>query len=119
MAGNDWQQMVDDIQSACRDAFGVLVAYIPSVEKRPELGGVVRELTGIFDEARETVSLMGGGSGGMDAVGPRPVVELRETDLTITPLEGDTVVIGDVSYRILEALPDGQGAVVLILNRIS
>lgn len=119
MAVNDWQRAVGDLQTACRDTFGVPVTYIPSVEKRPLLGGVAQELFGIFDEAREMVSLMGGGSGGMEAVVPRPVVELREADITITPLEGDTVVVNEITYRILEVQPDGQGAVVLVLNRVS
>ena len=115
---NDWQKAVGDLQSACRDTFGVPISYIPSVEKRPLLGGVAHDLTGIFDEDRETVSLMGGGSGGMETVVPRPVVELRQADISITPMEGDTVMVGEISYRILEVQPDGQGVVVLVLNRV-
>ncbi|MBF0625841.1 MAG: hypothetical protein HQL82_13660 [Magnetococcales bacterium] len=115
---NDWQKAVDDLHSACRDTFGVPISYIPSLKNRPLLGGVAHDLTGIFDEARETVSLMGGGSGGMETVVPRPVVELRQADISITPMEGDTVVVGEISYRILEVQPDGLGAVVLVLNRV-
>ncbi len=111
----DWSDALDDLQEACRDTFGVPVRYIPSVEKRPGLGGAAIEITGIFDDNRETVNLMGGG--GMEAVVPRPVVEIRIADLGIDPMEGDEVVVNEITYRILDVQTDGHGAAVLVLNR--
>ena len=114
----NWSDAVSDLQSACQDTFGIPVSYIPSIEKRPCLAGAAIKITGIFDESRETVNLMaGGGGGGMEAVIPRPVVELRLTDLGIDPLEGDEVVVDGVTYRIMDVQRDGHGSAALLLNR--
>ena len=114
----DWTEAIANLQEACRDTFGVPVSYIPSVEKRPELGGMAIEITGIFDNARETVNLMaGGGRGGMETVIPRPVVELRLADLGIDPMEGDEVVINSLTYTITDVQPDGHGTAVLFLSQ--
>ena len=114
---NDWNKAVADLQDACRDTFGIPVRYIPSMETRFELGSKAIDLTGIFDDARETVSLMGGGGNGMEAVIPRPVVEIRLADLGIDPMDGDEVVVNEITYRILEIQPDGHGTASLILHR--
>ena len=111
----DWADALSDLQETCRDTFGVPVRYIPSVEKRPGLGGAAIEITGIFDDSRETVNLMGGG--GMEAVIPRPVVEIRIADLGIDPMEGDEVTVNEITYRILDVQADSHGAAVLVLNR--
>ncbi len=113
----DWASAVSDLQGICLDTFGVPIRYIPSVEKRPGLGGMPIDVVGVFDDNREMVNLMSGGSGGMDAVIPRPVVELRVADLGIDPMEGDEMVISAITYRILDVQPDGHGSVVLVLNR--
>ena len=114
----DWASAVGDLQEACRDTFGVPVRYIPSVEKRPGLGGAAIEITGIFDDSRETVNVMSGaGGGGMEAVIPRPVVEIRVADLGVEPMEGDEVTVNGITYRILDVQADGHGAAVLVLNR--
>ena len=113
----DWDSAVTDLQGICLDTFGIPVTYVPSISKRPELGGRAIQVIGIFDDNREMVDIMSGGSGGMDAVIPRPVVELRMIDLGVDPMEGDEVVIKDITYRILDVKTDGHGAVVLVLNR--
>ena len=112
-----WSDALSDLHVACQDTFGIPVSYIPSVEKRPGLGGAAIEITGIFDDNRATINLMGGGGNSMEAVIPRPIVELRLADIGIDPMEGDEVQVEGVSYRILDVQPDGHGAVVLVLNR--
>ncbi len=115
---NEWQNAVADLQEVCWDTFGVPVRYIPSVEKRPGLGGAAIEITGIFDDSRETVNVMAGGGGsGMEAVIPRPVVEIRIADLGVDPMEGDEVIVDGSTYRIIDIHLDGHGAAVLFLNR--
>ena len=114
----DWNSAVSNLQEVCIDTFGVPVRYIPSVEKRPELGGIAIDVVGIFDENREMVNLMSGGSGGMEAVIPRPVVELRLADLGIDAKEEDEVVVNNTTYKILDVQPDGLGATVLVLNQV-
>ena len=79
----NWDSAVTDLQGICLDTFGVQITYFPSVSKRPELGGRGIQVMGIFDDDREMVDIMSGGSGGMDAVIPRPVVELRLSDLGV------------------------------------
>ena len=113
----DWASAVSDLQEVCLDTFGIPATYVPSVSKRPELGGRAIQVRGIFDDNREMVNIISGGSGGMDAVIPRPVVELRTADLGVDAQEGDEVVVNDITYRILDVQPDGHGAVVLVLNR--
>jgi hypothetical protein len=113
----DWDSAVSDLQKICLDTFGIPVTYVPSVSQRPELGGQAIQVMGIFDDDREMVDIMSGGSGGMDAVIPRPVVELQLSGLGVDPMEGDEVVVKDIIYRILDVQPDGHGAVVLVLNR--
>ena len=112
---NDWNKAVADLQDACLDVFGIAICYIPSIDARFELGGKPIDLVGIFDDARETVSLMG--SSGMEAVVPRPVVEIQLADLGIEPMDGDEVVVNDIPYLILEVKPEGHGVVILVLSR--
>ena len=114
---NDWNLALAGLQEACRDTFGVPVSYIPSVANRPERQGQAVTLTAIFDENREMVNIMSGGSGGMDAVIPRPVLSLRRVDLGFDPLEGDEVILSNILYRVIDVQPDGAGMFDLILNR--
>ncbi len=114
---SDWSNALTDLQTACQDTFGILVSYIPSMQKRPELGGTAIEITGIFDNNRETVNLMAGAGSSMEAVIPRPVVELRLVDLGIDPMDGDEVIVNNVSYRIMDVQPEGNGTVVLFLSQ--
>jgi hypothetical protein len=113
----DWASAVSDLQEICLDTFGIPITYVPSVSQRPELGGRAIQVMGIFDDNREMVDIMSGGSGGMDAVIPRPIVELRLSDLSINAKEEDEVMVNNITYRILDVQPDGHGAVVLVLNR--
>ncbi|MBF0214560.1 MAG: hypothetical protein HQM00_13530 [Magnetococcales bacterium] len=110
-----WADLVGLVNRACVATFGIPVVYTPSLENRMELGGVPITLTGIFDEKREIVSLMG--DGGMDAVIPRSVLEVGLAELGIEPMAGDDVAIGGLSYRILEVQSTTGGVAVLILNR--
>lgn len=114
----DWDRAVAGLQQACRDAFGVAVAYRPSLRNRPELGGREVPVTGILDDRRETLTLMGAGESGIDAVIPRTTLELRPADLGFDPLAGDEATVGGVSYRVREAIPDGAGSTLLILDRL-
>ena len=115
---NEWQNAVTDLQEVCRDTFGIPVSYIPSVNNRPELQGEAISLVAVFDKNREMVNVMAGaGAGGMESLIPRPVVELRLSDLGIDAMEGDEIIISNITYRVVDVHPDGLGAAVLVLNR--
>jgi hypothetical protein len=119
MTINGWADAVTGLQEVCRDTFGVPVSYIPSVNNRPELQGQAINITAIFDENREMVNVMAGaGAGGMESLIPRPVVELRLSDLGIDAMEGDEIIISNITYRVVDVHPDGLGAAVLVLNRV-
>ncbi|MBF0437448.1 MAG: hypothetical protein HQL77_19085 [Magnetococcales bacterium] len=111
-----WNKLLTLMNRSCFATFSVPVVYTPSLENRMELGGTPINLVGIFDEKREVVSLMG--SDGMDAVIPRSVLEIRIADLGIEPMAGDDVTIDGMPYRVFEVQPNGDGLVILILNRI-
>ncbi|HAT48865.1 MAG TPA: hypothetical protein DCS88_00835 [Alphaproteobacteria bacterium] len=107
--------MLTLLNRPCFNTFSVPVVYTPSLKNGTKLAGTPINLMGIFDEKRETISLMGGGD--MDAVIPRSVLEIRIADLGTNPMAGDDVSINGVPYRVLEVQPDGMGLAVLMLNR--
>ncbi|MEO5330534.1 MAG: hypothetical protein H7839_00810 [Magnetococcus sp. YQC-5] len=116
-----FDKLLSLLNRPCFATFGTLVVYTPSLENRMELGGMPITLVGIFDEKREVVSM--DASAGMDAVIPRPVVEIKLSDLILTgeviaPMAGDDVTIAGLLYRILDVQLDGKGLAVLILNRM-
>lgn len=113
----EWQQSVDALQTACLQAFGVPVVYTPSLDNRMELGGTPVNLTGIYNENLENVSLMGRDSVGIDAVVPRSTVEIKVSDLGFDPMAGDEVTLVGLTFRILEVETDVNGMSVLFLDR--
>ena len=113
----EWQKAVGDLQTACLKAFGVPVVYTPSLDDRAELGGIPVNLTGIFNENRETVSLMGRDSVGIEAVVPRSTVEIKVSDLGFEPMSGDDVTLVGLTFRILEVEARVNGMAVLFLDR--
>jgi hypothetical protein len=118
MTINGWADAVTGLQEICRNTFGVPVSYIPSVNNRPELQGQAINITAVFDENREMVTVMSGSGGGMESLIPRPVVELLLSDLGIDAQEGDEMVISGITYRVVDVHLDGLGAAVLVLNRV-
>ncbi len=112
-----WDKLLALVNRSCLATFGVPVIYTPSIETRTELGGTPIDLVGVFDEKWENVTLMG--TGGMDAVVPHPVVEIKVADLGIDPMAGDEVAINGLSYRILDVQLDGKGMMALLhINQV-
>ncbi len=113
---SDWTDAISNLQEVCRDTFGIPVSYIPCVKKRPSLGGAAIEVTGIFDDKRETVNVTPGRSG-IHAVTPKSVVEIRLVDLGIDPMVKDEVVVDGVTYKIVDIHLDGHGTAILSLHQ--
>ncbi len=113
----DWDSALVNLQEACRDTFGVPVSYIPSVANRPDFQGQAINITAIFDENREMVDVMTGNGAGMESMIQRPVLSLNRADLGIDPMEGDEVIVAEITYRVIDVHPDGAGTFDLVINR--
>ena len=104
-----WNNLLKLVNQSCLATFGVPVVYTPAPDGTPI------NLHGVFDEKRDTVSLMG--DGGLDAVVPHAVVEIRISDLGVDPLADDGVMVNGLTYRILDVQLDGKGMALLHLVR--
>ena len=104
-----WQTLVAMANQQCTQLFGLPIVYTPSV------GGGAIHLLGIFDEKRETATLMGGG--GLDIATTHSLLEIKISDLGIDPTVSDTVVINDQTFRVMEVLLPGMGMAVLVVDR--
>ena len=111
-----WTDLLTLADRSCLATFGIPVIYIPSVETRMELGGIPICLSGVFDEKREVVSLMGGG--GIEAAILQPTVEIRLADLGIKPMAGDAMQINEQTYQIIEVQFSGKGMALLVLDQL-
>ena len=111
-------RLIGLVHRSCFATFGVPVSYTPSLRNRPELEEQPIAITGIFDDRRVNLTLMGAGLNGMDAVVPQTTLELRLSDLGFDPMAGDEVMVNSISYQVMDALPNGTGLVTLTLARM-
>ena len=102
------------LHGAVKSTFSVAVVYTPSMDTRPELMGEPVSFQGVFEEAREVEKVMGRG---LEIGYLRPMVEFIPEDLGISPLAGDLVVVGGVSYEVLEPQESLGKMTLLILER--
>ncbi len=71
--------------------------------------GETSEIKGVFDNA--FVEILGVST-------LKPILKIRLSDLDAEPLEGDTVSIDSVEYKVLDHQPDSHGASVIILQKV-
>lgn len=103
-----WQDQLAKADRACQAVFGTPVLYAP------EEGGAVT-VSGIFDSAYVRVNA---GEAGVSSCGP--AVFLRLEDLPTDPREDDAdYTIEGATYRSIEAQPDGQGGVLVQLQKVT
>ncbi|MBF0131018.1 MAG: hypothetical protein HQL75_00315 [Magnetococcales bacterium] len=112
-----WDDALAMLQIDVVGTFGTPVVYTPSALTRIELGGIPRNLSGIFDEHVVDQPLHGSGSFEVQSV--RSELEIRVSELGVDPMVDDTVTIGGSEYMILEVLFDGKGMAKLVLNKIA
>ena len=111
-------RLVNLVNRPCFATFGVPVSYTPSLRNRPEMEEQPIVVTGIFDDRRVNLTLMGAGLNGMEVVVPQTTLELRLSDLGFDPMPGDEVTVNGLSYQVMDSLPNGTGLTVLTLTRI-
>ena len=111
-------RMINLVHRPCFATFGIPVSYTPSLRNRPELEEQSIAITGIFDDRRVNLTLMGAGLNGLDAVVPQTTLELRLSDLGFDPMAGDEVTVNGISYQVMDALPNCTGLTVLTLTRM-
>ncbi|SLN77591.1 head-tail joining protein [Oceanibacterium hippocampi] len=89
---------------ANRRAFGQVVTYRPVV-------GLAFELEAIYtgEHARRDLAEMGLSTG-------MPVIDVDLDDFAVPPAQGDTVEVGEVTWRVADIRPDGDGGALLDLR---
>ncbi|MEP3245107.1 MAG: hypothetical protein ABJN40_13175 [Sneathiella sp.] len=106
-----WQEMTDNLATACQETFGGEVSYIP-------LGGVSFPVAGIFDAAQTVIT--GSGEVGVETV--KPVLSVKKNDFErpgrTQPRRLDKIKIGTKSYEVVETEDDGAAEIALILKRV-
>lgn len=70
-------------------------------------------VTGLFNAAYQAVDV----STGVPISTVQPLLEVVANDLPARPEEGDTVIVQDVTYLIVDVRPDGNGYLKLALQR--
>lgn len=88
------------------NTFGEPVVYVPQ-------GRSAVSITAIFDAVFEELDP----NTGAIIVSKKPVLGIREADLSFTPREGDNVLIRETNYRVVEVMTDGQGGSQLRLHK--
>ena len=101
-----WLDLTARVQQAGQSVFGESVTYTPS-------GEVAETVTGVFDAEHAFQEILG------DATieTARPVVTLRISDLTKSPVRGDAISVRSTAYTVIELQPDGHGDVVVVLEK--
>lgn len=102
-----FSDLADLVQLACKDTFGQIVEY------RPTVGDAV-SITAVFDRVWTEVEP----ASGLAVSTNDPTLGLDLSDLSAAPAQGDNVVIsGTDLYEIVDYQEDGHGWVVLKLHR--
>jgi hypothetical protein len=114
-----WDNLLAMANQSCLATFGVPVDYRTSMRNQPELGEQVIEVTGVFSERDVNFTLMGGGANGIDAVGPKTMLELRPSDLGFFPKAGDEVTVRGTIYQVVDVRSDGREMAMLSLSQRS
>lgn len=92
----------DSVFKTVNKVFGTEIEY-------SYLSGGTSTIRGVFDN--EFVEIDGVGS-------RKPILKnVRRSDLTANPVEGDTLDINGVSYTVVESQADSVGTLILILEK--
>jgi hypothetical protein len=99
-----WLELADLAIEATRNVFGVEAVITPAAT------GIAETLTVIHDSSHTELTF----AEHLQSAS-RPMIDIRLNDLTVTPLQGDVVVVDGTGYAITDVQPDGQGAAKLFL----
>lgn len=112
----DWEQMVTEAMGECVDVFGEGEDGngTPRVTIQHAAGGAPYDVDGIF----ESESIDVDPDTGVQVISNQPAMSFALADLQQDPLEGDTLIVRGITYRVVEPTYDGQGTVTLRLHRV-
>jgi hypothetical protein len=101
--------LLQSVDETTREKLGEDVVYTPGV-------GDAETVRGIYDAAYTRVD-----AGNAGASSSTPAVFLRLSDLSSDPSDDTAcrVTAGGTEYKVREAEPDGQGGVLLFLQRVA
>lgn len=103
-----WTDLAGRIQTAGQTFFGEPVTFTPAATSTPET------VTGIFDAEHHYQEIIGDSV--IETSRPRLVVRLAA--LSEAPLRTDAITVRSTNYTVLEVMPDGQGDIELILEKV-
>jgi len=104
---SSWTDLVDGILRETGKVFGETIRFIPS-------SGASFDVVAVYD-TRYTVESFDGMSTNVQTMTHRLGVRLKE--FSISPEEGDRIILREEGFRVIEVQPDGQGGAVLIVQR--
>lgn len=103
-----WRDLTRGVMEACKRAFGEEATYTP-VDPDDDPFTV----TGIFDEAYQTVEL----GAGAEVSSVHPMLGVKIDDMAVTPARGDEVEVRGVDYVVIDCQTDGHAGYRLILQK--
>lgn len=109
-----WEADVDRAMGACTRVFGEGndATGQPSVFYLHQGGSAPYRVDGIFEATTEEIDLETGAT----ILSNKPRFSVALSRLQATPMVGDTLVIRNIGYRVVEPMFDGQGTVMLRLH---
>lgn len=110
-----WDDALDTLHQACRGTFGVAVTYIPSLANHPDKNETPVSITGILSSEKA-----GFDAGGLDVAVRQNKLEILVSELGFEPKDDDSVVINEITYRVVDVDRDPfsvLGVVILLLSQ--
>lgn len=100
-----WRDLTEQVMESCEATFGEEITYTPN-------GGAPLTIRAIVDMEFEQVDPQTGAIVSSN----QPMIGVKDSDLDFVPTPGDTCVVRDKNYRVIERQQDGQSGTRLILH---
>ena len=103
-----WLETTDQVLGICEETFGEIVVYTPQGQDSISLNGIYDDLYEAVDPNSNTI-----------ITSDQPILGIRNSDLGVTPHQGDAVTVRGENFTVKEVQTDGQGGSKLFLHRAS